>query len=137
MSDSGGHVRTATTIVYFWGSPPTRHFSAYYDMTKGVFDGILVGMATDTSAKVPLTTIKVPQQLRQRIAGGAAEEGVTAAVFLTGLVDRYDRDRRFAQVRRAYAGYDSGADSDYAELTQTWDRVTAEDLDTDEDIDVA
>ena len=82
-------------------------------------------MATDTSAKAPLTTIKVPQPLRQRIAGDAAEEGVTAAVFLTGLIDRYERDRRFAEVRRAYAGYDSGADSDYAELTQTWDRLTA------------
>jgi hypothetical protein len=94
-------------------------------------------MATDTSAKAPLTTIKVPQPLRQRIAGDAAEEGVTAAVFLTGLIDRYERDRRFAEVRRAYAGADSDADSDYAELTQTWNRLSAEDLDTAEDIDVA
>lgn len=46
-------------------------------------------------------------------------------------------DRRFAQVRRAYADHDSGADSDYAELTQSWDRLTVEDLDTAEDIDVA
>ena len=87
-------------------------------------------MATDTSAKALMTTIKVPQPLRQRIAGDAAHEGVTAAAFLTGLVDRYERDRRFADVRRAYAGYDRGDDSDYAELTQTWDRLTAEDLDT-------
>lgn len=94
---------------------------------------ILSGMATETGARAPMTTIKVPQPLRQRIAGDAAEEGVTAAVFLTGLVDRYERDRRFAQVRRAYAGYDRSGDSDYAELTQTWDRVTAEDLDTAED----
>jgi hypothetical protein len=94
---------------------------------------MLSGMAT-TSAKAPMTTIKVPQPLRQRIAGDAAEEGVTAAVFLTGLVDRYERDRRFAEVRRAYACHDSSADSDYVELSQTWDRLTAEDLDTAEDI---
>ena len=97
---------------------------------------MLACMATDASAKAPLTTIKVPQPLRQRIAGDAASEGVTAAVFLTGLIDRYERDRRFSEVRRAYAGYHSGPDSDYVELTQTWDRLTAEDLDTVEDIEV-
>lgn len=93
-------------------------------------------MAIDTNAKAPLTTIKVPQPLRQRIASDAAAEGVTAAVFLTGLIDRYERDRRLAQVRRAYADHDSGADSDYAELTQSWDRLTVDDLDTAEDIGV-
>ena len=99
-------------------------------MTLWAPDGMLNGMAGRTGAKAPMTTIKVPQPLRQRIAGEAADAGVTAAVFLTGLVDRYERDRRFAEVRRAYAGYDRGDDSDYAELTQTWDRLTAEDLDT-------
>lgn len=94
-------------------------------------------MAAETSAKAPMTTIKVPQPLRQRIAGDAAEEGVTAAAFLAGLLDRYERDRRFAQVRRAYAGYDGGIDSDYAELTQAWDRATGQDLDTAEDLDGA
>lgn len=89
-------------------------------------------MAAETSAKAPLTTIKVPQPLRQRIADIAAEEGVTAAVFLSRLVDRYERERRFAQVRRAYAAYDGGIgiDSDYVELTQAWDRATGQDLDT-------
>jgi hypothetical protein len=92
-------------------------------------------VATETNAKAPLTTIKVPQPLRQRIAGGAAEEGVSAAVFLSRLVDRYERDGRFARVRRAYAGSDG--DSDYAELTQAWDRATDHDLDNVEELDGA
>lgn len=92
-------------------------------------------MAAETSAKAAMTTIKVPQPLRQRIAADAAEEGVTAAVFLSRLVDRYERDRRFAQVCRAYAGYAGGTDSDYAELTQAWDQAATEDLDTAADLD--
>ena len=83
-------------------------------------------MATETGAKASMTTIKVPQPLRQRIAGGAAADGVTAAAFLGGLLDRYERDQRFARVRRAYA---SGVDSEYAELTQAWDRAADQDLD--------
>lgn len=92
-------------------------------------------MATKTTAKAPLTTIKVPRPLRRRIAGGAAEEGVSAAVFLSRLVDRYERDGRLAQVRRAYAGSDGG--SDYAELTHAWDRATDHDLDSVEELDGA
>ncbi len=83
-------------------------------------------MATETGAKAPMTTIKVPRPLRQRIAGDAAAQGVTSAAFLAGLLDRYERDQRFAQVRRAYA---SGVDSEYAELTHAWDRVADQDLD--------
>ncbi len=84
-------------------------------------------MSAETAAKAKLTTIKVPQPLRQRIAGDAAEQGVTAATFLAGLLDRYDRDRRFEQVRRAYAASD--ADSDYTTLTESWERASASDLD--------
>lgn len=81
-----------------------------------------------------MTTIKVSQPLRRRIAGDAAAEGVTAAAFLAGLLDRYERDRRFSQVRRAYAG---GVDQEYAELTESWDRVADEDLDEVEGLDGA
>lgn len=72
-----------------------------------------------------MTTIKVPQPLRQRIAGDAAAQGVTAAVFLARLLDRYERDQRFAQVRRAYVG---GVDIEYVELTEEWDRAAERDL---------
>lgn len=91
-------------------------------------------MSTGIGAKAAMTTIKVPQPLRQRIAGDAAEEGVTAAVFLAGLIDRYERDRRFSQVRRAYAALGAGIDGDYAELTQVWDDAAAEEMDVSEDI---
>jgi hypothetical protein len=90
-------------------------------------------MTADTGAKAPMTTIKVPLPLRQRIASDAADQGVTAAVFLTGLIDRYERDRRFAGVRRAYAGLDGGIDSDYAAITADWDRLAGADLDATED----
>jgi len=83
-------------------------------------------VASETSAKATMTTIKVPKPLRQRIASAAASEGVTAAAFLAGLLDRYERDQRFAHVRRAYAGE---VDGDYAELTEAWDRAAAPDLD--------
>lgn len=79
-----------------------------------------------------MTTIKVPVSLRERIAHEAADEGVTAAAFLTGLLDRYERDRRFAEVRRAYAGRAGGVDLDYDELTAAWDRA-ADDLGADDD----
>jgi len=86
-------------------------------------------MSTEAGARAAMTTIKVPQPLRQRITGDAAEAGVTAAAFLTGLVDRYERGRRFAQVRRAYEGYEDGSDDDYAALTRDWDRLVSADLD--------
>lgn len=71
-----------------------------------------------------MTTIKVSQHLRQRIAGDAAADGLTAAAFLTGLLDRYERDQRFAQVRRAYA---AGGDAEYSELTEAWDLAADQD----------
>lgn len=85
-------------------------------------------MSNDTGTKTPLTTIKVPVPLRQRIAGNAADEGVTAAVFLAGLVDRYERERRLAAVGRAYQ---HAPDDDYASLTQEWDAISGEDIDGD------
>ena len=81
-----------------------------------------------------MTTIKVSQPLRQRIAGDAVAEGVTAAAFLAGLLDRYERDQRFAQVRRAYSG---GVDDEYAELTEAWDGAADQDLDTTDELDGA
>lgn len=80
-----------------------------------------------TIKAVATTTIKVPVRLRQRIAGDAAERGVTAAAFLSDLLDRYERDQRFEQVGRAYAA--DGVDEDYAELTASWEQVADADAD--------
>lgn len=82
-------------------------------------------MAAARDARSPVTTIKVPQSLRRRIAREAATDGVTAAVFLAGLLDRYERDQRFARVRVAYSGRPDGA---YVERTHDWDTAADEDL---------
>jgi len=86
------------------------------------------GMTTtpDVGTKAPQTTIKVPVALRQRIAGDAAEQGVPAAVFLAGLVDRYEREQRLASVGRVYQ---VPADTDYLALTQEWDTLSGEGID--------
>jgi hypothetical protein len=73
-----------------------------------------------------VTTIKVSKPLRQRIAGDAATEGVTTAVFLERLVDRYERERRLSAVGRVYSG---GVDEDYAAETQAWDAAAGDGLD--------
>ena len=73
-----------------------------------------------------LTTIKVSKQLRQRIAGDAAIEGITAAAFLERLVDRYDRDRRLAAVGNAYR---AGVDANYRADIETWDQAAGDGLD--------
>lgn len=54
-------------------------------------------------------------------------------MFLAGLLDRFERDRRFASVRRAYAQRQNDDGGDHAELVQLWDRATTEDLDRQDD----
>jgi hypothetical protein len=65
-----------------------------------------------------MTTIKVPKPLRQRIAGAAAGEGLSAAAFVERLVDRYERDRRLSAVGQAYR---EGADQEYVADTAAWE----------------
>jgi hypothetical protein len=72
-----------------------------------------------------LTTIKVPPALRDRIKREAAHEGITAATFLSSLLDRYERDQRLEAVGRAYA---DRVDSSYTELTAEWDELAADGL---------
>lgn len=72
-----------------------------------------------------VTTIKVPRALRDRIAAGAASEGVTAAAFLTELLARHDRDDRLAAVGRAYR---AERDADYERLTEEWDEADGDGL---------
>lgn len=72
-----------------------------------------------------LTTIKVPRQLRERIAARARAQHATAADVLTRLLDDADRAARFAAVRAAYAG----VDDDYVVETVEWDATSADGLD--------
>lgn len=67
----------------------------------------------------PLTTIKVPRSLRERIAEQARARRLTAAQILTELMDADDRRRRFASVRAAY----ETADDSYAQEAQMWESV--------------
>ncbi|WP_139228927.1 ribbon-helix-helix protein [Blastococcus tunisiensis] len=72
----------------------------------------------------PVTTIKVPRSLRERIAARAGQQGVTAAEVITELLDEADRHARFAAVREAYAN----TDASYREETEAWDAVTDDGL---------
>ena len=85
--------------------------------------GILIGMLTRMTVE-PMTTIKVPKDLRVRIAREAAEQGVTAARLISGLLDEHERRARFRAVGRAYATVDSG----YAAETEHWDTLAGDGL---------
>lgn len=80
--------------------------------------GMLRGMTTAA------TTIKVPKDLRERIARDAAAQGLTAAALLTRLLDERDRTGRLAAVRAAYAQ----GDPSYAAETERWDALAGDGL---------
>ncbi|OBY32186.1 toxin-antitoxin system protein [Mycolicibacter kumamotonensis] len=65
------------------------------------------------------TTIKVPAELRDRINREAQERGITAAGFIEGLVDGYERRRRMEEFGRAFRG----ADRAYRDEFREWDVV--------------
>ena len=80
---------------------------------------MLIGMTTE-----PMTTIKVPKALRARISRDAAEQGVTAAGFISVLLDEHERRARFRAVGRAYAASDAG----YVAETDQWDTLAGDGL---------
>ena len=69
------------------------------------------------------TTIKVSAELRDRINRNAQERDVTAAGFIEGLVDGYERRRRMAAFGRAVRS----ADRDYWDEFREWDVALSED----------
>ena len=71
-----------------------------------------------------VTTIKVPVELRDRLARDAASEGRTAAGLIATLLDDFERRRRFAAVRAAYAS----ADAAYRHEVDDWDRLSGDGL---------
>lgn len=73
----------------------------------------------------PMTTIKVPKHLRERVSRGAAQAGLTAASFIAELIDEHERQERFDAVRRAY----ETTDATYAGETADWDSLSADGLD--------
>jgi hypothetical protein len=77
------------------------------------------------AADDPVTTVKVPRSLRMRIARDARANGQTAAGFLATVIDRWEREQRMAQVRRAY----EGSDQAYRDETEAWDVAGGDGLD--------
>ncbi len=80
---------------------------------------------TTTAPEDPVTTVKVPRSLRERIARGAAETGQTASGFLATVVGRWEREQRLAAVRRA----SMTADRAYRSETAAWEVGGADGLD--------
>ena len=77
-------------------------------------------------AAEPMTTIKVPKRLRDRISRDAAREGLTAAGFLGALIAAHERAARFDAVRGAYA---ADPDVEYVAETEQWDMLANDGLD--------
>lgn len=71
-----------------------------------------------------VTTIKVPRQLRERIATRAVRQRMTAAEVIAELLDEADRRARFDAVREAYAA----TDTSYREETEAWDSLADDGL---------
>ena len=67
-----------------------------------------------------MTTIKVPTELRDRINRDARERGISAARFIEGLLDGFERRQRMEAFGRAFRG----ADSDYWDEFRAWDVAT-------------
>ncbi|BDZ57054.1 MULTISPECIES: ribbon-helix-helix protein [Barrientosiimonas] len=62
-------------------------------------------------------TIKVSEELRDRINRDAQERGVTAAGLIERLLDAHERRQRMAAVGRAARS----ADADYWDEAHAWD----------------
>lgn len=71
-----------------------------------------------------VTTIKVPKELRDRIASQAADRGVTAAQLLDELLRERERRARLDAVRAAYADRDAA----YTAEVDVWDTTSADGL---------
>ncbi|WP_282857138.1 hypothetical protein [Pseudoclavibacter helvolus] len=63
------------------------------------------------------TTIKVSEQLRDRINRDAKERGMTAAGLIEGLLDGYERRRRM----EAFGRVVRGSSDDYWDQLRNWD----------------
>jgi hypothetical protein len=73
----------------------------------------------------PMTTIKVPRDLRARISREAAAQGTTAGGLISALLDDHEKRARLLAVGRAYASIDDA----YVAEVDLWDTVAADGLD--------
>jgi predicted transcriptional regulator len=78
-------------------------------------------------AKEPVTTIKLPKSLRDRLSRLAEEQGRTTANLIATLLDEHERRARFVSVGQAYGQ----TDSDYSQETADWESTANDGLDRD------
>lgn len=69
------------------------------------------------------TTIKVSDDLRDRLKTQAARDGLTLGAHLERLADAEDRRRRLAAVKDAVARTSPADARSYAEETAEWERL--------------
>lgn len=69
------------------------------------------------------TTIKVSNELRDRLKAQAAEQGLTIGDHLAALADEADRRERFARLRRQIAATPPALRSTYLDEVGAWDAV--------------
>jgi len=67
------------------------------------------------------TTIKVSDELRDRLKEQAARSGLTLGAHLAALADMADRRQRLSAVKAAIAASSSTDTASYAAETQRWE----------------
>jgi hypothetical protein len=73
------------------------------------------------------TTIKVNDELRDRLKVQAARAGLTLGAHLTVLADLADRQERLAAAKRAMAETASEVAADYLDETREWETTELDD----------
>lgn len=73
------------------------------------------------------TTIKVPNELRDRLKRQAALSGHTLGAHLERLADMAERDLRFAALKSAISGTKPDDRRSYESETTAWERAARED----------
>jgi predicted transcriptional regulator len=69
------------------------------------------------------TTIKVSDELRDRLKDQASRDGLTLGAHLARLADAEDRRRRLESVKQAIARTSSSGLEEYAAETAVWDET--------------
>jgi hypothetical protein len=74
------------------------------------------------------TTIKVPNELRDRLKAQAAEQGRTIGEYIGVLADNADRQARFARLRAQIAATPPDLRANYLDEFRAWDTATSDGL---------
>ncbi|WP_314649168.1 hypothetical protein [uncultured Microbacterium sp.] len=69
------------------------------------------------------TTIKVSDELRDRLKEQASRDGLTLGAHLTHLADAEDRRRRLAHLRAVIAATPSSVRKGHADEASAWERT--------------